>query len=88
MVVEGELPFLATQEVLVVEVLEQEQVVLEILHHSHQHKEQMVERDFLLFPVILAAAAEVLVETRKLRQLQQEQEMEDPEQHLLFPEHQ
>jgi hypothetical protein len=37
---------------------------------------------------LLEAAAAAPVETQKLRQLQQEQEMEDPEQHLLFPEHQ
>jgi hypothetical protein len=48
MVVEGELAIPATQEVLVVEVLDQEQVVLEILHHSHQHKEQMVVMEFLV----------------------------------------
>jgi hypothetical protein len=37
---------------------------------------------------LLVVVVEVLVETQKLRQLQQEQEMEDPEQHLLFLEHQ
>jgi hypothetical protein len=41
-----ELPLMEELVVLVVEVLEQEQVVLEIHHHSHQHKEQMVAREF------------------------------------------